>query len=68
MPDTAATLIAGAAGEGYCGLSARQCAMALLAIYAGGLTMQQMVDGAAANGYSMLSDRQLDQAILYATQ
>ncbi len=68
MADNAATLIAGAMGSGYAGLSARDCLMALLALYAGGLSMQDMLNGAADEGYGSLSDEQLNQALLYAVQ
>jgi hypothetical protein len=68
MPDTAATLIAGAMGQGYAGLSARQCMMCLLAIYANGLRADQAITGAMSEGYSGLSDRQLDQCLLKTLQ
>lgn len=66
--ENATDLIAGAMGSGYSGLSARDCLMALLALYAGGLSVQEMVSGAASNGYSALSDSQLKQTLLYALQ
>lgn len=66
--ETANVLMAGAMGEGYAGLSTRQCLMCLLALYAAGLTMQEMLDGAATNQYQTLSDRQLDQCLLDAIQ
>lgn len=68
MPDTAATLIAGAMGQGHAGLSAQQCMMCVLALYAGGLTAQELVTGAAAQGYAGLSDEQLNQCILKSLQ
>ncbi len=66
--ETANVLIAGAMGEGYSGLSSRQCLMCLLALYAAGATMQQMLDGAASLGYQTLSDTQLNQCLLDAIQ
>lgn len=55
-------------GEGYAGLSSRQCLMCLLYVYANGITLTTMVNGAASMGFSGLSDRQLDQALVYALQ
>lgn len=66
--DTAATLIAGAMGQGYAGLSARQCMMCVLALYSGGLTAQELTTHAAAMRCAGLSDRQLDQCLLEAFQ
>lgn len=66
--DSAATLIAGAMGQGYAGLSARQCLMCVLALYSGGLTAQELMGHAASMGSSGLSDRQLDQCLLEAFQ
>jgi hypothetical protein len=68
MADTADTLIAGAMGAGYAGLSARQCWMCLLALYAGGLRADEAIAGAQGESYSTLSDQQIIQSILYAIQ
>lgn len=68
MAETAQTLITGAMGEGYAGLSARQCLECLLYVYANGVSLQSMVDGAAAMGFAALSDRDLDETLLYALQ
>lgn len=64
----ASTLIAGAMGQGYAGLSARQCLVCLLYVYANGVSLQAMVDGSAAMGFHALSPQALDQCLLYALQ
>lgn len=66
--ETDNVLIAGAMGQGYGGLSSRQCAMCLLAIYAAGASIAQMMSGAASMGYPNLSDAQLDQCLLDVLQ
>jgi hypothetical protein len=68
MPETAATLIAGAMGQGYAGLSYRQCLMCLLVVYGGGATANTLSASAATEGYQSLSTRQLDQCLLDALQ
>lgn len=68
MPDTASTLIVGAMGQGYAGLSARQCMMCVLALYSAGMTAQELTTGAASMGYHAFSDRQIDECLLKAFQ
>lgn len=68
MAVAANVLMAGAMGAGYAGLTSRQCWMALLALYSGGLNANAVIAGAAAAGYQSLSDRQLDQCLLQALQ
>ncbi len=55
-------------GQGYAGLSARQCLVCLLYVYANGVSLQAMVDGSAAMGFHALSPQALDQCLLYALQ
>ncbi len=55
-------------GQGYAELSARDCLMCLLYVYASGLTAQQLVEFAAAQGYAALSERDLQDALLVALQ
>ncbi len=68
MAASAQSLITGAMGAGYAGLSARQCAMCLLYVYGSGLTAQQLMDGAAAQSYQALSSRDLEKCLLEALQ
>ncbi len=68
MAANATDLIAGAMGQGYSGLSGRQCAMCLLYLYGSGMTAQQLMDGAAAQSYQALSSRDLEKCLLEALQ
>lgn len=68
MAATANALIAAALGQGYGGLSARECMTCLLYVYSSGATANALIAAAAAQGYQTMSDHDIDEALLYALQ